>query len=131
MKGRKSKLTPGLRKRICTLLCGAHTIRTVCASLGIGERTFFTWCEEDPTFSAETQRARAQGRIKIVDSILKAGDWRARAWYLERTDPEQYARVAERPLPVDLTQPVAPVECHIIVKEIGGEEQRALKELVH
>src|SRR5438552_13281441 len=96
MKGRKSKLTPGLRRRICTMLAGAHTIRTVCAALGIGERTFFTWCEEDPTFSAETQRARAQGRIKIVESILEAADWRARAWYLERTDPEQFARVAER-----------------------------------
>ena len=68
--------------------------------------------------------------MKIVDSILKSADWRARAWYLERTDPEQYARSAERPIPVDLSQPVAPVECHIIVRQIGAEERALTEELM-
>jgi hypothetical protein len=27
---------------------------------------------------------------------LDSDDWRAKAWYLERTDPEQYARTEER-----------------------------------
>ena len=127
IKGRKSKLTPGLRRQICTMLAGAHTIRTTCAALGIGERSFFTWCE-DPTFFAETQRARARGRVRIVESILGSEDWRAQAWYLERTDPAEFARVAERALPVDLAQPVAPpMECHIIVRHMTAEE-RALGE---
>ena len=128
-KGRRSKLTPELRRRICTMLSGAHTIRTVCAALGIGERSFFTWCD-DPTFFAETQRARARGRVRIVESILDSEDWRAKAWYLERTDPEEFARVAERPIPVDLAQPVAPLECRIIVKEMTAED-RALEKLIH
>ncbi len=31
-------------------------------------------------------------------TIMDSDDWRAKAWYLERTDPEQYARTEERPI---------------------------------
>src|SRR5690349_2449196 len=47
-KGRKSTLTPALRRQILALLAKAHTIKTVCAALGVGERSYFTWCEQEP-----------------------------------------------------------------------------------
>ena len=68
--------------------------------------------------------------MRIVESILGSRDWRAQAWYLERTDSEQFARVAERPIPVDLAQPAEPLTCEIIVRSISDEEKRAAEELM-
>ncbi len=73
-----------------------HTVKTTVAALGVSPRCYHDHCEQDAAFFAATQRARACGRVRIAESILDSGDWRAKAWYLERTDPEQYARTEER-----------------------------------
>jgi hypothetical protein len=43
--------------------------------------------------------------MRLVEEILAEKDWRAKAWYLERTDAEQFGRVTERP--IVQTQPLA------------------------
>jgi hypothetical protein len=98
-RGRRSRLTPQLRRKVCKLLERGHTVGTVCGALGLPDRTFHDYCAKHPAFLAETQRARAQGRVRIVDSILDDRDWRGKAWYLERTAPAEFGRVAERELP--------------------------------
>jgi hypothetical protein len=98
-RGRRSRLDARLKKRVCALLRRGHTVGTVCASLGLPDRTFHHYCQKSPAFLAETQRARAQGRVRLVDSILDDRDWRGKAWYLERTAPDEFARVEARPLP--------------------------------
>lgn len=47
------------------------------------------------SFAAACARARAQARVSAVAQIRKAGqeDWRAAAWFLERTRPRDFARV--------------------------------------
>lgn len=119
--GRRSKLTPELRRRFGSMLGRGHTIRDACGALGIGEKTYFRWCELHPTFLTETQHARARGRIRIVQSILDSRDWRAQAWYLERTDPAEFGRVAERPIPVDPVATPLP-ELRITIKDVDGTE---------
>jgi hypothetical protein len=81
--------------------------RTTCGATGISERSFHDYCAKDAAFLAATQRARAQGRVRIVDSILDDRDWPGKAWYLERTAAE-FARVAERPLlqPAELQEKI-------------------------
>jgi hypothetical protein len=81
-----------------------HTVKTTVAACGISPRCYHDHCEQDAAFFAATQRARACGRARIAESILDADDWKSKAWYLERTDPEQYARTAERPIVI---QPLA------------------------
>ena len=103
--GRRTLRTAAERKAIVKLLEKGHTIKTVVAARGFSERSFFTRCEEDASFLAATQRARAAGRVKIVDSILADKDWRAKAWYLERTDPASFGRTAERAIPVEPDDP--------------------------
>jgi hypothetical protein len=39
--------------------------------------------------------------MRLVESILEDKDWRGKAWYLERTDPAQFGRSQDRPLPVE------------------------------
>jgi hypothetical protein len=128
-KGRKSLFTE-VREQLLSLLRFGHTIRNACAAVGISERVFYEWCEKNAAFSAEVTRARAAGRVQIVERILKSPDWRALSWYLERTDPEQYGRVAERQLAVSAQPPVELPELHIIVKGISEEDRTAAAELM-
>ncbi|MFY9341223.1 MAG: hypothetical protein WAT39_01955 [Planctomycetota bacterium] len=41
-------------------------------------------------------QARAQGAILLLKKIRESPDWRARAWQLERSYPEQFASVESR-----------------------------------
>ena len=98
-RGRKTNLDAQTRRKIFRLLERGHTVGTTCGACGISERSYFDYCSKDAAFLAETQRARAQGRVRIVDSILEDSDWRGRAWYLERTAANEFGRVDVRPLP--------------------------------
>jgi len=95
-RGRATLITSELKKRICAMLERGHTVKTTVAACGVSPRCYHDHCEQDAAFFAATQRARACGRARIAESILDSDDWRAKAWYLERTDPEQYARTEER-----------------------------------
>jgi hypothetical protein len=99
-RGRRSLITKPIERRILALLRRGLPVGTACASLGLPDRTFHRYCARNATFLAATQRARAQGRVRIVDSILNDRDWRSKAWYLERTAPDEFGRCAERELPL-------------------------------
>ena len=70
-----SKLENGSRKR--------RGINTPAQSRRTGTLVIFD------ALGQATQRARAVGRMRLVESILEDKDWRGKAWYLERTDPAQ------------------------------------------
>jgi hypothetical protein len=78
--------------------------------------------ERNAAFLAETQRARAQGRVRIVDSILDDRDWRGKAWYLERTAPGEFGRCAERELPV--VQDEKRINVAFILTEPDGRQRQ-------
>jgi hypothetical protein len=98
-RGRRTRLTPQLQRKICKLLERGHTVGTTCGAVGLSPRSFHDYCAKDSSFLAKTQRARAQGRVRLVDSILDDRDWCGKAWYLERTAPAEFGRCAERDLP--------------------------------
>jgi hypothetical protein len=87
---RKTLLTAAPRKRVFEMLQRGHTIKTS-GALGFSERAYHEWCQKDTSFAAQSLRARATGRMRIVDSILADKDWRARAWYLERCYPAEFS----------------------------------------
>ena len=45
-----------------------------------------------PAFSVRIKKARSKGEIKLLNEIQTDPDWKAKAWTLERTRPEKYAR---------------------------------------
>jgi hypothetical protein len=129
VKGRRSNLTPQLQRRICRLLERGHTVATVCASLGISDRSFHTYCERNIAFLAATQRARAQGRVRLVDSILDDRDWRGKAWYLERTAPAEFRRVEERGIPLpEVPEREKRIDVAFIVNLPNGTQRRISEE---
>jgi hypothetical protein len=57
----------------------------------------------------------------LVESIITDKDWRGKAWYLERTHPEDFGQVAHRVLVREVPQ--QPVTTPIItVKEVRVDE---------
>src|SRR4029450_9182338 len=122
-RGRRTRLTPQLQRKICKLLERGHTVGTTCGAVGLSPRSFHDYCAKDSSFLAETQRARAQGRVRIVDSILTDRDWRGKAWYLERTAPDEFGRCAERDLPVTKSDDKH-IDVALILNMPTGTQQR-------
>src|SRR5437868_3207503 len=95
-RGPKSKLEvdPTLEKRLCDALAKWNTIKTAAAVCGVSERSVHSWISKYPSFAAAIFRARGLAKTSLVAVIRKAApdDWRAAAWILERSWPNEYAR---------------------------------------
>src|SRR4051812_3475422 len=95
-RGPKSKLEvdPTLQKRLCAVLAKCNTIKTAAAVCGVSERSVHSWISKYPSFAAAIFRARGLAKTSLVAVIRKAApnDWRAAAWILERSWPNEYAR---------------------------------------
>lgn len=89
-------------EKICLLIENGVPKKTACASLGIGRNAQYRWQEledaGDPEFEGVTaafEEACSKARAKVVCNIVRKSehDWRAGAWWLERTDPEAFGNV--------------------------------------
>jgi len=116
--GRRTLCTSDLQKVFCEALTRYHTIKHACVAAGIGESTFYLWllkgmAGEKPyvKFLELLQLARARVRTSLVDEIITDKDWRAKAWYLERSWPDAFGPVAHRVIvrEVPQAQPSAPI----------------------
>jgi hypothetical protein len=119
MTGRPTKLTPELTERLCEEIRKPRAISHACAAVGLHRATFHRWiadaeAEDAPAelcdFRDEVARARADAAQILVDAIEKRAlgyevvkhtrggeeirewdsDWKAAAWLLERTAPDEY-----------------------------------------
>ncbi len=104
---RPSKLTPAVSAAICESVRGGVYIETACQANNISTSTYYRWLDkaDDPNagdefreFRDASARARAEVEARHVSLIDQAargpvpGDWRAAAWYLERSFPTRYGR---------------------------------------
>lgn len=98
---RPVKYTDEIALQIVEALEAGNSIANACSLAGIVESTYHLWVErgddgEEPfsEFSELTRRARARGQQKRVKAITTAedDDWRAAAWFLERSDPANWGR---------------------------------------
>ena len=101
--GRPSEFTADVEKAILDALAAGSSVRAACEAAGIGTTTFYRWCSEGErdgapehlrAFRDGATRARAQARVAYAAIIRRAandGDWRAAAWFLERSEPEEWA----------------------------------------
>lgn len=62
----------------------------------IAEDTFYEWMKKKE-FSEPIKKAKAKRRTLMINRILIASNktWQAAAWYLERTEPEDFGRHRE------------------------------------
>lgn len=115
-KGSPTKCTPEITQQICQVLRAGNYICAACDYVGISERTYYNWITRGReeldrieassnakprdservfvSFLHATTRAKASAEVESVARIRKAAeeDWRADAWYLERSHSDRWGR---------------------------------------
>jgi hypothetical protein len=104
--GRPTILTPDLQVRVCEAIEAGNTLANAAALSGIHRDCIFDWTArgragEQPfaDFADAIARAKAKAEAEDIAAIRGAliplgkdgdvqPDWRARAWYRERVNPE-------------------------------------------
>lgn len=94
-----TKLNPDTEDKLIDLLTEGQHVKTACALVGIAPQTYYNWVNKGirgdsayAGFSRRALEAREKATQKSVKAIIEAGDkdWRAHAWYLERSRPNMY-----------------------------------------
>jgi hypothetical protein len=94
-----------VQAKLVAFLRGGNYVSTACAAVGISETAYYAWLEHGEAdrandvaspyadFAEACVRARAEGQAVLVQEVRRAGrdgDWKASAWMLERSYPEQF-----------------------------------------
>lgn len=90
----EKRFSPNTVKRLEKLLEEGNTITDACAITGIRPDQYYNELKEDPKFKEKMDRAFAFARQLHLTNIKNAGerDWRASAWFLERTAPKEFGQ---------------------------------------
>lgn len=99
-RGRKSKLTPEVAKRICGVLANGNYIQTACAMVNIDPSQFHRWMEkgehqtdgEYRDFHDAVKQAEQRAELECLRQINEDPSWQSKAWVLERRYPERWGR---------------------------------------
>jgi hypothetical protein len=93
-RGRKTKRTPEVEKRILDALRVGATQKDACAAAGISWETFDEWCKAFPEFSESVTRAEGACAALMAATIYQAAreqkDWRAAESWLKRRRREEW-----------------------------------------
>jgi tRNA-dihydrouridine synthase len=81
---------------ICAMISVGCTIQAAARYVGCSRNTIRREAARNPQFGEQLRRAEMQARIQPVRTLQDAAgrDWRAAAWLLERSQPDEYARTA-------------------------------------
>lgn len=101
-RGRRSKLTPEVQKRICDALRDGNYVYAACAAGGISEETYYRWIETGEAaqtgpyydFAVATREAITDAEMELV-AMWKShmpSTWIAVAAFMERRYPERWGR---------------------------------------
>lgn len=103
--GRKTKLTAEVQSKFLRAIRAGNWIETCCDYVGINPDTYYEWMKRGEKtgdgnaiyreFRAAVLEARASAEIESVARIRvsgQKGDWKADAWYLERSHPERWGK---------------------------------------
>jgi transposase len=97
--GRPTKLTAEVETDLVLLLANGLSIRSAARVVGVSRRSLTRWLADGLTERVAEARASrpettdALTEARLVVAIARAaalGDWRARAWFLERRWPERW-----------------------------------------
>jgi hypothetical protein len=103
----RSRISPEKRKRFLEAKAKGATNNLCCAAAGFGIATLYRWLAKGQApdsravyrkFYLAYQRAEAKACEEALDAIKTffEADWKAAAWFLERTRPHDYSLQAAR-----------------------------------
>lgn len=87
-----SKATPEVKAAIVESVRNGAYAKHAALAAGVSERALYQWQESDEQFAAAITQAAADRTNSAIQRIRDHGerDWRAEAWLLERTQPENF-----------------------------------------
>jgi hypothetical protein len=94
--GRKTKLTPEVRRTILKLVEDGVPWKHIAGCVDVSVSTLCEWKAKRPEFAEAVTRATSRGIAKRLDAINRAAaeDWRAHRFMLSVTDRESFAERA-------------------------------------
>jgi hypothetical protein len=125
-------ILPVVCDELIKLLEDGNTIKTPCGVVGIDESTFYDWINKGDAgkadyakFAKSVKKARAKAQAYHVSVIKKASEenWQASAWYLERSDPDHWARTERIKTDVNQVEPI-----RVILEKIPGRDANSEEE---
>lgn len=103
--GRKTKLTKKTFEKIIKELEKGKTIKATCGNVGITESTYYNWikqgeestkndlyCKLANQASIAIKKGQSKYQDVIYENAIEKRNWTCAAWYLERTDPKNFAK---------------------------------------
>lgn len=92
--GRPRALDDAKRREICALVSAGAGIQRAAQYVGCSHSTVCREARRDGAFREQLRRAKATNCLSPLQAMRQSlqTNWRAAAWLLERTDPEQYGR---------------------------------------
>jgi transposase len=133
-----AKLTDEIQKQIVSYIEAGSYLETACRAAGISKVTLYNWFDKARrgdvryvNFMNSVEQARGKAKVRETAGVLQAGqtDWRARAWWLERTAPKEFGRQLrlegdeENPVHVETR------ERKVDLSKLSVDELRALKKI--
>jgi len=125
-RGRRTKLTAALARRLCKIIAMPCTVRSACESCSVSETAFYAWVRAGEKgqkpfaqFVQRLMRARGQGKTKILRSIWDSDDVRVKLEALSRIYPAEFARTDARPQPQQ--EPEKRISVAFILPDLKGK----------
>lgn len=98
-RGRRTKRTPEVEKRILDALRVGATQKDACAAAGISDQTFLNWTRDSVDFLDAVMRAEAACAAvmaaTIYEAAIKQKDWRAAESWLKRRRKDEWSERQE------------------------------------
>lgn len=89
---KRGKYTKVLAHQICEHVSNGVPLSAAAIACGIHNVTLHRWRNEKPEFNEMIEQAVGVSEARLVSSISKYDDWRAKAWILERKFPERWSK---------------------------------------
>ena len=134
MPGRPRLLDDQTRREICGLVATGYSMSAAAKYIGCDRGTLRREIQRNQEFAERIGRAELEAEYEPLHAIQNASrkSWRAAAWLLERTRPEQYSRVATNLVKMETMQDFVSRCLEIIQEELAGtpEMQAAGERLI-
>jgi hypothetical protein len=127
MPGRPRALCETKQREICMLVATGCTLETAARFVGCTPVTIFRESRRNPEFGERLGRSRASAEITPIKTMRQAAtsQWRAAAWLLERTQPEQFAKRAANTFTQEDVATLLSHACEVFRRETRDAEKYA------
>ncbi len=125
--GRKRALDDVKRGEICALITTGCSLETAARYVGCDRTTIRREELRNPEFAAQLRRSTIEAELHPLRTLLQAAatHWRAAAWILERTRPNEYARSASNLVRIETVHDFVERCLQVIAEELSGSADGA------